>query len=34
MSIRVNLLKPSEARRQGVVGVKFMVQISLATAVI
>jgi hypothetical protein len=34
MSIRVNLLKPSEARRQGVVGVKFMIQISIATAVL
>ncbi len=33
MSIRVNLLNPSEARRQGMVGVKFMVHISLGTAV-
>jgi len=33
MSIRVNLLKPSEARRQGMVSVKFMIHVSIATAV-
>jgi hypothetical protein len=32
MSIRVNLLYPSEARRQGMVGVKFMIHVSIATA--
>jgi hypothetical protein len=32
MSIRVNLLKPEEARRQGVVGVKFMIRVSIASA--
>ena len=32
MSIRVNLLNPSEARRQGVVGVKFMIHVSIGTA--
>jgi hypothetical protein len=32
MSIRVNLIKPVEARRQGVVGVKFMIRLSVATA--
>ena len=32
MSIRVNLLKPDEARRQGLVGVKFMIHVSIATA--
>ena len=33
MSIRVNLLRPDEARRQGVVGVKFMIRVSIGTAV-
>jgi hypothetical protein len=32
MSIRVNLLRPEEARRQGVVGVKFVINVSVATA--
>ena len=32
MSIRVNLLKPSEARRQSVVGVKFLAYLSAGTA--
>lgn len=31
MSIRVNLLKPSEARRQSVVGVKFMIHVGIGT---
>ena len=34
MSIRVNLLKPSEARRQSMVGIKFMIQFGAATAVV
>lgn len=33
MSIRVNLLKPSEARRQGIVGVKFLIWVSVGSAV-
>ena len=32
MSIRVNLLKPSEARRQGLVGVKFAIHVFIGTA--
>jgi hypothetical protein len=31
MSIRVNLLKPEEARRQGVVGIKFLVFVGVGT---
>ena len=34
MSIRVNLIKPEEARRQSVVGVKFMIRVSVTTAVV
>ncbi len=30
-SIRVNLLKPTEARRQGIVGVKFAIRLSIVT---
>lgn len=33
MSIRVNLLNPAEARRQGMIGVKFMIHVSIGTAV-
>ena len=33
MSIRVNLLKPSEARRQSMVGLKFIFQFGMATVV-
>jgi len=33
MSIRVNLIKPEEARRQGVVGMKFLTYVSASTAV-
>jgi hypothetical protein len=33
MSIRVNLLKPEEARRQGVVGVKFLVRVVIGTVI-
>lgn len=32
-NIRVNLLKPTEARRQGIVGMKFAARVSIATAV-
>jgi hypothetical protein len=32
MSIRVNLIKPSEARRQSVVGMKFLMYVSAGTA--